>query len=94
MTTVIGTQFSDLTKHEEEFGDSEACGYTGCERTPTTHYALCPENGCISREPMCGYHTEILKKEKALPENFYTMMCTFSACSHRVLARHVHLFPK
>jgi hypothetical protein len=74
MTTVIGTQFSDLTKHEEEFGNSEACGYVDCERTPTTHYALCPENMCTSREPICGHHTVILKKEKALPLILETMI--------------------
>ena len=94
MTTVIGQQFSDLTKHEEQFGNSEACGYVNCERTPTTHYALCPEDNCLSREPVCSYHAAMIQREKNLPLGLYTLICSFHDCTHKVFARDVHLFPK
>jgi hypothetical protein len=87
MTTAISQQFSDLTKHEEEFDDPEACQWGDCSETPVTHYALCGEGNCTSRASLCGTHT------KQVRSGFYTHF-RFGECGHMVPSKDVMLFPK
>ena len=92
MTTTISQQFHtvDFSELEKQFGsEDDKCEFTGCEVSPTTHYALCPENGCVGRESLCTQHANELIN--SVPFSFGVQ---FKQCKHTVFSHRVIITPK
>jgi len=91
MTTTISQQFHavDFSELEKQFGnEDDKCQFSGCAISPTTHYALCPEDGCVSRESLCTIHANAVR---TAPFGF---VFQFDQCKHSVDSHLITITPK